>query len=567
MIEDVSIKDFALIDSVNLEFNKGFTVFSGETGAGKSILIGAISFLLGGKATLDLIRTGTHEARVSGTLYIPESQKDAKVWLEEHGIEPENDRVMLRRIVRDTGKTAAWIQDTPVTRVELAELTSFFVDIHGQHEHQSLMRVPEHRRFLDAYAGITDEVAEVSKLYTKLVQKRETLEQLNTSDSEKQNKIELLSFAVKEIEEAKLKKDEDVLLEAEESKLSQYEKLYTEIEDMSSLLNNENANIVSMLKKLRATSERASEIDTSLSNLSQRIDSSFYEISDIAEELRNYQQSMVFDPARLEEVQDRLSFIYKLKKKYAPGSENSVSEILKYAASAQEQLEKFSSSDEDKKNLEKEIAILEKDLFAKAKKISECRHSAGTKMATGVENVLNQLGMKGTQFSVDITTKPGDSLWQKCGAYGFDNIEFLISANAGSPLKPLAKIASGGELSRVMLALKTILAASDTVDTLIFDEIDTGIGGEVSVAVGAHLKKLAEKKQILCITHLASIAVYADNQLKIEKKNTGNMTETSVSYICGERRVEEVARMLSGDTNSSVSLEHAKSLLQTYRGD
>ncbi|NLM00601.1 MAG: DNA repair protein RecN [Treponema sp.] len=569
MIEDIFIKDFALIDSVNLDFNKGFTVFSGETGAGKSILIGALSFLLGGKASLDQIRTGSSEARVSGTVYIDEKQKEALKWLEERSILVEDNRVLLRRIVRNTGKTAAWIADTPVTRNELSEFTSFFVDIHGQHEHQSLLKISEHRRFLDSFAGLTEIVETFSKNYSDLVKKRNELEELINADADKNKKIDLLSFAVEEITNANLKTGEDISLEIEEKRLSQFEKLYSEIDTISLIINgSENVSsdgVFSALKKLRSLSDNVAGMDSSLQKIATRIENVFYEISDINDEISMYQQNLVFDPARLEEVQKRSHLIYKLKQKYLT-KENSVQALLEYAENAQRHLDILTRSAESRAELQAEITSMEKSLYRVASEISQKRKIASEKLSQQVEIILQKLGMKGTKFSVSIQMKEGDNEWQRCGQYGFDNIEFLISANIGSPEKPLAKIASGGELSRVMLALKTVLASSDNVDTLIFDEIDTGIGGEVAVSVGEHLKQLAKNKQILCITHLASIAVFADNQLKIEKFTKDGKTQTSVEYIFDNKRVEEIARMLSGDMDSSFSIEHARALLQNFGG-
>ena len=233
MLEDLTIKDFAIIDSVQLEFTKGFNVLTGETGAGKSILIGALSFLLGGKAEVSQIRDGAQEARVSGTILISDKQKEALAWLAERNIEPENNRILLRRTIKDSGKTAAWIQDTPVTKNELADFTGFLVDIHGQHEHQSLMRVSEHRKFLDAYAGIVPQVEAFTELYNQLVEKRKILAEMNTSDAERNQKIELLKFAVDEIENANLKPQEEDELLAEEARLTQYEKLFDEIDQLS----------------------------------------------------------------------------------------------------------------------------------------------------------------------------------------------------------------------------------------------------------------------------------------------------------------------------------------------
>lgn len=566
MLEDLTIKDFAIIESEHIEFSNGFTVLSGETGAGKSILIGALSFLLGGKADVTQIRNGTHEAQVSGTFFLDskENPDPAVEWLNEHGIEAENNRILLRRYIRDNGRAGAWIGSTPVNRTDLAEFSSFLVDIHGQHEHQSLMRVPEHRKFLDARAGIIPEVKAFTALYSELVEKRKILEQLNSSDADRTRKIDMYNFAIKEIEDAKLKPDEDVQLEEEENRLSSYEKLYAGVDSIRQMLDGSEESVVSLLKKIRRESQNISLLDKSLSSLDSRLESSFYELSDISEEFENYANRLVYAPSHLQEVQERLSLIYNLKKKYTSSQNAPLSEVFSYYENAKKSLDQLGAGSANKEELVEQVSELEKKVYSAGKNLSEKRRATADKLSVEVENLLKNLGMAGTRFSVSITQKPGDSIEQKSGPYGFDNIEFLISANPGSPLLPLAKIASGGELSRVMLALKTIFAQNDPVQTLIFDEIDTGIGGEVAVAVGSHLKALAKNRQIFCITHLASIAVYADNQIKIEKGVSGGKTISNVHPISGEERVSEIARMLSGDSDSEASLEHARTMLEKY---
>lgn len=575
MLEDLTIKDFALIDSDFLEFGNGFTVFSGETGAGKSILIGALSFLLGGKAEVSQIRTGKTEASVSGTFLLnslPIREKldendeplNANEWLFKHGIQLENQRVLLRRFIRNNGKSLAWINDTPVTRAELSQFSSFLVDIHGQHEHQSLMKVTEHRKFLDARAGIVDEVSNFTKLYALLIEKRKIYDSFSMSEAERSHKLEMYSFAVKEIESAKLKKNEELLLEDEESKLSSFEKIYSDVEAIEDALSKNENSIINVLKKIRRDSSHVSELDKSLSSLNERLESSFYELSDISDEFSTYKNNLIFDPSRLQEIQERLSIIYNLKKKYCSSPNATLDELFKFYEDAKQFVEENSEGNSKKEQLLKEIKTLEKEVLLKAENLSKKRKDASILLQKEVDEILAKLGMSGTKFGVSITEKPATEIEQKCGPYGKDDIEFLISANPGNPMLPLAKIASGGELSRVMLALKTIFAKVDNVDTLIFDEIDTGIGGEVAVAVGAHLKNLAKTRQIFCITHLASIAVYADNQIKIEKTVSGEITSSNVYNVVGDARVAEIARMLSGDSKTEQSLEHARSMLEKY---
>jgi len=580
MLEELVIKDFALIENDYLEFNNGFTVLSGETGAGKSILIGALSFLLGGKAEVQQIRNGKPEASVSGTFYLKDSSagsvrkellenqepENAREWLFHHGIEIENDRVLLRRYIRNTGKSGAWINDTPVTRTDLAQFSSFLVDIHGQHEHQSLMKVAEHRKFLDRSAGIVSEVEEFTKLYALLVSKRKQLAQYSMSESDRLRKLDMANFAVQEISQLKLQKEEDVQLEDEESRLSSFEKIYSSTEETVQILSDAETSVVDLLKQVRKNTSHIAEMDKSVASLDERLEAAFYEISDIAEEFESYKQKLVFDPSRLTEIQDRLSTIYNLKKKYASSVNAPLSEVFDYFEKAQAFIDENSDGNNIKDKLTAEIKVLEKEVLKKAQIITEKRKTAAVTLSKQIDEILHTLGMQ-AHFEVGLTEKEGSEVEQKCGPYGKDVIEFLISSNPGNPLLPLAKIASGGELSRVMLALKTVFAQTDCVDTLIFDEIDTGIGGEVAVAVGKHLKFLAQKSQVFCITHLASIAVYADNHIKIEKAVEGGITSSNVYNIEGEQRVAEIARMLSGDSDNQQSLEHARSMLAKFSGE
>ncbi|HPL91414.1 MAG TPA: DNA repair protein RecN [Treponemataceae bacterium] len=559
MLEDLTVKDFALIDSVSLEFSRGFSILTGETGAGKSILIGSLTFLLGGKASMDLIRTGADEARVSGTIFLEPNARSAREWLSDHGIQPENDRVLLRRALRTNGKSASWIEDTPITRAELVEFTSLLVDIHGQHEHQSLLRIEEHRRFLDAFAGIEDEVRAFTAYYSELAAKRKLRDEMSTSEKERAEKAELLRFAIDEITAAKLSPSEEDDLSAEEQRLSQHEKLFAVLEQLTESLSASDGS-VPKLNRARSHLETISSIDPSLSPLLSRLESAYYELDDIADSLRQYHAGLAFDPSRLEFIQERLSVIYKLKKKYGA----TVPDVITYVESAETQLVQLESWESNRKQVEQEIADLERTVYRAGTLLSEKRRQASEALEKQVEEILGSLGMVSTRFRVQITLREGTDTMQKSGPYGFDTIEFMISPNAGEPLRPLVKIASGGELSRVMLALKTVLSAADEAGTLIFDEIDTGIGGEVALSVGAHLKALSAEKQIICITHLASIAVRADNQIKIEKTVQSGKTVTRAFPVSGTGRVEEIARMLAGDGMSAASVQHAEELLSRY---
>ena len=559
MLENISVKNIALIDSLFVEFEKGLNVLSGETGAGKSILIGALTLLLGGKTSTDFIRTGTDEAAVSGSFFIGNKHIEALKWLDEHGIEPEDNRVLIRRNLKQNGRSNAWIQSTPVTRNELEDFTSLLVDIHGQHDHQSLFRIAEHRRFLDSFAGINNEVKMFTSLYAELAEKRTELENLNLSEKELAEKQELLQFAIDEITKAKLKEDEKEELEAEEKRLNQFEKLFEALNTASQLFSDESG-IISLTKKAMHNLETAKNCDEELEDLSKRLETGYYELDDISSSIDSYLSKLTFNPERVEQVQERLSLIYKLTKKYGA----TIHDVLNYAKNAEEQLESLSKREAGKSELEQKIGILQSKLLKLGRILSEKRKEASSKLQKEVEEVLSNLGMPKTKFQVRVDTRLPEGNRLSVNPYGFDDIEFMISPNAGEPLRPLAKIASGGELSRVMLALKTVLAEGDEADTLIFDEIDTGIGGEVAINVASHMKKLSKKKQILCITHLAVIASHADNHIKIEKNTIGQTTKTSAATVSGKARLEEIARMLAGDELSEASLRHAEELLLKY---
>lgn len=560
MLETILIKNIALIDELSLDFNAHFNVLSGETGAGKSILIGALSFLLGGKTSVDIIRTGAAEAAVSGTFYLAKAHPEAAAWLEERGIEPENNRVLLRRTLRENGRSSIWIQDTQVSRAELEAFTSFLADIHGQHDHQSLFKTAEHRRFLDSYAGLLDEVAAFSACYTRLAEIKAKLDAIQHSEKERSDRADYLSFIIQEIDTARLQPDEDETLEAEESKLCQYEKLYEYAESLQTICTQEQG-IVPLLKKMQHISADVAAIDPPVAEYAERIESAYYEMQDIGEFFTSYLSKLIFDPERLEQVQERLSLINKLKKKYGA----TIADIVAYRDSAQAELDALQEGEQDKTALEKEIPALEAELFAAGTALSKKRNAAAATLQQKTQDILAQLGMPKVVFTVQVSAPEPNGNKQRAGMYGFDSVEFLISTNPGEPMKPLNKIASGGELSRVMLALKTVLAAADEADTLVFDEIDTGIGGEVARAVAEHLQRLARDKQILCITHLAVIAASADTHIKIRKIQSDNTSRSSAQIIAGDARVEEIARMLAGDEVSVASRVHAKELLEAAR--
>jgi DNA repair protein RecN (Recombination protein N) len=560
MLEELIVKDYALIDRLTVEFDRGLNILTGETGAGKSIIVGALGFLLGGKADTDSIRSGREEMSVSAVVRIEEKNSDAQSWLREHDITTEEGRVLLRRSLKKNGRNSAYIQDVPVARNELSEFTSFLFDIHGQHEHQALLKLESHRLYLDRFAGIDEEVAAFAASFMALSEKKKALQSAVAAEQGREQKIELLQFAIDEIAQAKLTPGESASLEAEAHRLSEFEKLASYVETTAQSLLEDEQSAVILLRKAKTQLESAASIDETLAPFAKRMADIFYEAEDAAEQIRSYRDNLRYEPDRLEAIEERLVLIYKLRKKYGENEDA----ILGYRDRAQRELADLEKMDESRAELSSAIKVMEREISRRAAAISERRIAAAKLLGERVTELLATLGMAKARFSVNVLQKGDQSGGRVCGPWGIDDVQFLISSNLGEELRELVKIASGGELSRVMLAIKTVLANADTVETLIFDEVDTGIGGEVALSVGEHLKELGRGKQIFCITHLASIAVRADNHLKVLKVIDGQRTTTTVMPIERGSRRSEIARMLAGDAAGEAALAHADDLLEKY---
>ncbi len=561
MLEELTVRDFALIERLSVSFTGGLNLLTGETGAGKSLLVGAIGFLLGAKADTGVIRTGAEESLVTGLLDVS-GNVEAQEWLRQRGLEPEEGKVLVRRGIKSNGRGSAYIQNQSALRSDLAELTSLLVDLHGQHEHQSLLLPENHRKLLDRYARIEDEVLAFNSRFTALAAERRAYESALASEAERGREIEFLRFAVEEISMAKLRAGEEAEFEAEERLLSQHERLFAAVEAAHAALTDGEGGegALASLRRLRSSLETAGSIDTGLSDLARRSDDAFYELEDVADHLRHYVGSLSFNPQRLEEVESRLADIRKLKKKYGA----TIEAVLARLEDDRDRLARLETWEEDKGEIERRISVMQTEVLAAALTTSEKRKVAATSLQAKIEAIVRTLGMPNAKFFARVGRKDSDGGKPVVGYHGIDEVEFLIAPNPGENAKPLARIASGGELSRVALAAKTVLAGTDSVDCLIFDEVDAGIGGEVAVAVGEHLKGLGKSKQVLCITHLASIAVRADNHYRVEKDISGGRTTTRLSRMEGRVRAEEIARMLAGDPREEASIAHATELLRKY---
>ncbi len=562
MLEQLSVRNFAIIEQIDLELSAGMTVFSGETGAGKSLIVDALGFLLGARADSSIIREGATECAVSGLFSVSNAQ-DIAHWLSEREIDwrPE-EAILLRRTMKQNGRSLAWIQDRQVSRNELVEFTQYLVDIHGQHEHQRLIDPATHIDMLDAYAALGQELQSYASAYAEWRNALQEYRDLLDQKAKRSQEADYLDFVAKEIAAVKPKPNEDEQLEAEEKILSQHEKLFGAISEAASLLGaGEGSDVLHALRRIRADIENARAIDSRLGALAERLAAAYYELEDISESISEYQANLRFDPARLERIEQRLAELQKLKRKYGP----QLSDVFDRYERARATLETLSHADENLVELEQRVKTLKERVFSAALYLSEKRLSAAASMSSSIEEIIRKLGMPDARVHLRVTRAKDETGAYRATSRGIDEVEFYIAPNPGEPERPLSRIASGGELSRFALALKAVLAAHDVVDTLVFDEIDTGIGGQVGVAVGEYLKQLSQYRQVLCVTHLATIAAQADQQYKVDKQVSAGRTSTSLRLLSRQEREVEIARMLSGSAESEVSRTHAAELLNQTR--
>jgi DNA repair protein RecN (Recombination protein N) len=560
VIQELTITNYALIEKVRVNFAPGLNVLTGETGAGKSILIGALGLLLGNRADAEVIRTGSDEAQVSG-VFSWDPSDEALEWMKSSGMTwPTEEPLVLKRTVRPQKRGVCSVDGQPVTRAQLEELTGFMVDLHGQHEHQSLFSADQHRRLLDRYAGLEGELKLFAADFLILSEAKKQFEDLIAGESDREQELFRLSQVVLEIERAEPEEDEEDELKTERSRLEQFGKLSEALNTLAQALTEGRSAAVSQLKAARQALGAVAAVDGRWSVEETRLENALIEVEDIAQTLHRYQLGLSFSPERLEEVNERLAVLHGLDKRYGPGWKA----IQKTLAEAKEKKNRLENYTSEREKAEARVNSLEQQLIQSALRLSERRQEAAKRLEVEVKEALADLGMRGAAFRIGFQRKMAESGKPICTPYGLDQIEFLLGANLGETPKLLRETASGGELSRVMLALKSILSEADKIPILMFDEIDTGIGGEIGLALGKYLKRLSRTKQVLCITHLASIASFADHHLRVEKIFEGGRTTTDVSVVTGEGRVREVARMLSGATVTEASLQHAQELIGRY---
>ncbi len=563
MLRELQIKNLAIIEDAAVEFREGLNVLTGETGAGKSIIISALSLALGERASSSSVRSGKKEGSVQAFFDIPSAllEKASGVDLEGLGIDTDNG-LILRRVVSSQGKSRAYINDSMVNLQTLSDISGIVIDIHGQYEHQSLLSPDNQLELLDLYGGLQKERQEVAGLYTSLSSLKHKISSLLQKEKERAQRIDILEFQIDEIESGGIKPGEEEELEEEAKFLgsavrlaelanSAYDSLYTsDTAGLSSL-----SGVLNDLKEI-------SEIDSRIADTLKTAEEAMPLLEEVSYFLRDYKDSLDFDPTRLEQVQERLELIKKLKKKYG----DSIQDIIEFREKAMIELEELQYSEEKLESLNKELLECRESFTKKAHALSKKRNATAKKLEPKIVNELSKLSMPDTEFSVRITQEEGDDTADGFRSIqnGIDEVEFMISPNPGEALKPLNKIASGGEISRIMLALKGIMSEGDSIPILVFDEIDAGIGGKTAETVGMRLKALSTRHQVICITHLAQIASFADLHLKIEKSTVKGKTEVDIRRIDKDEKTEEIARMLSGEL-TDVSMKHAREMLKSKK--
>jgi DNA repair protein RecN (Recombination protein N) len=550
MLTELRIRNFAIIEVLALPLARGFNVLSGETGAGKSIIVDALGLLLGERANSDMIRTGADKATVEGEFEIDKAGSIARV-LDERGIEVEEGVVVLKREIGSTGRGRAWINGSAVPASVLAEVGRLLVNLHGQHEAQTLIDPDSQRLILDAFAGATSAAADVKSAHDELAIIRRTIADLTKRRGDAEKRADYLRHVVREIEDAKVVAGEDERLEDEARRLEHADELQTLATSITTAIDGEENTVTELLSTIGRTLSTIQKIDPTLDRLRELYDAAFYSVEELAREVESYRAGIELDPARLEAVRRRRDLLFLLTKKYGPTLED----VIRMGAEAREELDLAESGGLDIGTLEKKRDAAAQKLEAAASKLTSLRMKGGQRLAGAVDEVLPQLGMADGRFTVDLAPLP------EIGAAGAESVVFKVSLNLGHESRPLSRVASGGELSRVMLALKTILARLDGVPTLVFDEVDAGIGGKVGLQVGETMRGVADSHQVFAISHLPQIAARAHHHIVVSKSARGGVTAADVTVVAGETRVTEIARMLGGDPESEVSRAHARELL------
>ncbi|MFO7964096.1 MAG: DNA repair protein RecN [Desulfobacterales bacterium] len=563
MLKELSIRNFAIIDDLRIEFSKGLTVLSGETGAGKSIIINALNLVLGGRAYADLIRTGAESAEVEAFFDIAPGSRTYQT-LKEYDLGPE-DGLLIRRIVSRNSRHRIYVNGRTATIAQLLLLTENLAGVSGQHAHQGLLKETFQLEILDQFGGLMPIRDEVHRCYSILLPLIRKLEALTTKAETQARQLELLEFQKKEITEAGVQVGEDDELALEKDRLKNGELLSETVYGCIDALYDRRGSVMEELTEATKNLEKISRFDPAIGRIQNDIEEAAYRLEDITASLRSYMDSLEIDSERLEWVEVRLDTLVKLKRKYG----GTLTAVCDHLAQIETDLTSLENLSHDIEVVKQEIIQSHEQLCMNALRLSDKRQSAAETLAVRVENELRDLKMEGTRFSAVLSVRPADpsanpslvSDGRIISETGMDRVVFMISPNVGETLKPLAEIASGGELSRIVLALKSILAHSESTGTLIFDEVDAGIGGGTAEVVGKKMLALSRYHQIICITHLPQIATFADHHFTISKQVENGRTRTRIARIPKEERAKEIARMLGGDRVTKKTLAHAAEML------
>ena len=557
MLIELRIKNFAIIDELALSFSKGFHILSGETGAGKSIILNAVHLLLGDKATEEWIRSSEEEANVEALFDISEN-REVKEKIKEKaphlmGAGDENSLV-IRRVISRTGRGKVFINGNLSTLGVLSEIGEGLLTIYGQHEHQSLQRVETHIDILDEFGGLLGLRGEFQKQYQEFISLSEEVERIRAEKERRAKERELMAFQSKEIEASGIQIGEEESLKEDRTILAHAKKLMDFAHASEGTLYSEEGSTIEKIQRVLNQGREMAAIDPSLSPLLKGLESTLIQLEDIALALRDYSRRVEVNPTRLDEIETRLEEIDRLKRKYG----SSIKEVLAFKQRIDETLRSFTSDEEKLSQLETRLEPLRQRVNALGKELSEERRKVAQGLKKSVEKELNSLGMKKTVFEIHIDPSP-------LSLKGMDRVEFLISPNVGEEVKPLAKIASGGELSRMMLAMKRILAQVGGRQVLIFDEVDAGIGGAMAEVVGKKLRELSRHHQVICVTHLPQIACFADRHHSVRKEVKTGRTMTLVDQLNGESVVDEIARMLGGVKVTEKTKAHAREMIENAK--
>jgi DNA repair protein RecN (Recombination protein N) len=570
MLTELRIHNFAIIDKLDLNFGPGLIILTGETGAGKSIILDAVVMLIGGRADATIIRSDADAAFVEGVFHLRGPEKEAvHAILQREELMDDPDYVVLTREVRREGRSVARVNGRTANVSLLKELGALLIDIHGQAEHLSLLDPRAHLGLLDRYAEVARPLSDYRQTYHSLLNLRRELNDLRKAQADAERRVDMLTYQAEEVEAARLKPGEDEELRKERDRLANAEALSRNAQEALAVLEEgspETPAATDLMGQVVQALSALAKIDSAQSDMADQAELLLENMSDLIHNLQDYMDEIEFNPKRLDEVEERLDLIYSLTRKYG----GSIPAAIAYGAEARKQLELITTASERIQELEMQEAKLLENLARQASLLSEKRKSAAVEMSNGIETELDDLRMEAAKFGVDFQTKPDPN-----GApvengtriafdqNGFDRVEFLIAPNPGEGLKPLAKIASGGETSRLMLGLKNVLARADEIPSLIFDEIDQGIGGRVGMVVGQKLWNLSRMHQVFCVTHLPQLAAFGDEHYQVQKLVQGNRTLTKVERLDGEPRLLELSQML-GEVGEG-TLRSAHELMQVAR--